>query len=111
LVPCPICDAAIGEHCKLYSGLSRRNEPHKERKYQAVQAIEQDYGPVSVTTPAGTRSSSRGFVDTQTQRPLNGISRRSPTLHPISHLVWCKIVFVRKFPRSMVSGPAVQPMI
>jgi hypothetical protein len=94
----------------MYSGLSRRKEPHEERKYQAVQAIEQDYGPVSVTTP-GTPSSSRGFVDTQTQRPLNGISRRSPTLHAISNLVWCKIVFVRKFPRSTVSGPAVQPMI
>jgi hypothetical protein len=43
-VPCPICAAAIGEHCKMYSGLGRRNEPHAERKYQAIQAIEQDYG-------------------------------------------------------------------
>jgi hypothetical protein len=40
----------------MYSGLSRRKEPHEERKYQAVHAIEQDYGPVSVTTPVGTRA-------------------------------------------------------
>ena len=33
-VPCPICAAAIGEHCQMYSGLGRRNEPHAERKYQ-----------------------------------------------------------------------------
>jgi hypothetical protein len=50
----------------MYSGLSRRKEPHEERNYQAVQAIEQDYGPVGVTTPVGTRSSSRGSVETQT---------------------------------------------
>jgi hypothetical protein len=43
-VPCPICAAAIGEHCRMYSGLRRRNEPHAERKCQAVQAIEEDYG-------------------------------------------------------------------
>ena len=43
LVPCPICAAAIGEHCKMYSGFGRRNEPHAERKYQAIQAIEQVY--------------------------------------------------------------------
>jgi hypothetical protein len=65
LVPCSIRDVAIGEHCKVYSGLSRRKEPHEERKYEAVQAIEEDYGPVSVTTAVGTRSSSRGSVDTQ----------------------------------------------
>jgi len=29
----------------MYSGLGRRNEPHAERKYQAIQAIEQNYGP------------------------------------------------------------------
>jgi hypothetical protein len=45
LVPCPICAAAVGERCKMYSGLGRRNEPHAERKYYAIQAIEQDYGP------------------------------------------------------------------
>ena len=43
LVPCPICAAAIGEHCKMYSGFGRRNEPYAERKYQAIQAIEQVY--------------------------------------------------------------------
>jgi hypothetical protein len=40
LVPCPICGAAIGAHCKMYSGLGRRKEPHAERKYQAIQHIE-----------------------------------------------------------------------
>ena len=45
LVPCPICGAAIGVHCQMYSGFGRRNEAHAERKYQAVQAVEQDYGP------------------------------------------------------------------
>ena len=29
----------------MYSGLGRRNEPHAERKYQAIQAIELHYGP------------------------------------------------------------------
>jgi hypothetical protein len=27
----------------MYSGLGRRNEPHAERKYQAVQSIERAY--------------------------------------------------------------------
>src|ERR1700716_1554729 len=40
-VPCPTCAAAIGQQCKMYCGLGRRKEPHGERKYQAVQAIEQ----------------------------------------------------------------------
>jgi hypothetical protein len=44
LVPCPICSAAIGVHCQMYSGFGRRNEAHPERKYYAVQAIEQGYG-------------------------------------------------------------------
>jgi hypothetical protein len=44
LVPCPICGAAIGVHCQMYSGFGRRNEAHPERKYYAVQAIEQGYG-------------------------------------------------------------------
>jgi hypothetical protein len=39
-VPCPTCAAAIGQQCKMYSGLGRRKEPHAERKYQALQAIE-----------------------------------------------------------------------
>lgn len=43
LVPCPICGAAIGVRCQMYSGLGRRNEPHADRKYQAVQAIEHGY--------------------------------------------------------------------
>jgi len=42
LVPCPIFAAAIGEHCQMYSGFGQRNEPHAVRKYQAIQAIEQD---------------------------------------------------------------------
>jgi hypothetical protein len=50
LVPCPICTAAIGVPCKMYSGFGRRNEPHSERKYSAIQAIEHDYDPVEVAT-------------------------------------------------------------
>ena len=45
LVPCPICRAPIGVRCQMYSGLEVRKEPHAERKYQAIQAIEQDRGP------------------------------------------------------------------
>jgi predicted transporter len=56
LVPCPICGAAIGVNCKMYSGLGRRNEPHAERKYQAVQAVEQDGMVIRLPTPIGTRS-------------------------------------------------------
>jgi hypothetical protein len=44
IVPCPICAAAIGVHCQMYSGFGRRNEAHSERKYYAIQAIEHGYG-------------------------------------------------------------------
>jgi len=44
LVPCPICAAAIGVHCQMYSGFGQRNEAHSERKYYAIQAIERGYG-------------------------------------------------------------------
>jgi len=44
LVPCPICGAAIGVRCQMYSGFGRRNEAHSERKYYAIQAIEHGYG-------------------------------------------------------------------
>jgi hypothetical protein len=37
LVPCPICGAAIGVHCQMYSRFGRRNEAHSERKYYAIQ--------------------------------------------------------------------------
>jgi hypothetical protein len=43
LVPCPICAAAIGVHCQMYSGFGRRNEAHSERKYYAIEAIEHGY--------------------------------------------------------------------
>jgi len=43
LVPCPICGAAIGVHCQMYSGFGRRNEAHPEREYYAIQAIEHGY--------------------------------------------------------------------
>jgi len=56
LVPCPICGAAIGVHCQMYSGLGRRNGPHAERKYQAVQAVEQDGMVIRLATPIGARS-------------------------------------------------------
>jgi hypothetical protein len=39
-VPCPVCAAGTGEHCKMYSGFGWRNEAHSERKYFAMQAIE-----------------------------------------------------------------------
>ena len=42
-VPCPTCAAAIGEQCKMYSGLGRRNEPHSERKYYVIQTIEHNH--------------------------------------------------------------------
>jgi len=45
LVPCPICGAAIGVHCQMYSGFGRRNEAHSEREYYAIQAIEHGSGP------------------------------------------------------------------
>jgi hypothetical protein len=56
LVPCPICRAPIGVRCQMYSGLGRRNESHAERKYQAVQAIEQNGMVIRLATPIGTRS-------------------------------------------------------
>jgi len=42
-VTCPVCAAAMGENCKMYSGRGQRNEPHAERKYQAVQVIDRSY--------------------------------------------------------------------
>jgi hypothetical protein len=56
-VPCPVCTAAIGEQCKMYFGLGRSNEPHAERKYQAVQAIEPAYDPHKSTPAAADRLS------------------------------------------------------
>lgn len=38
-VPCPTCGAAAGEGCELHSGTAR-NEPHVERKFAAIEAIE-----------------------------------------------------------------------
>jgi hypothetical protein len=49
LVPCPVCGAAVGERCKMYSGFGRRKEPHSERKYAVIQAAEHDYAPVLLT--------------------------------------------------------------
>jgi hypothetical protein len=37
-VRCPVCGAAIGVRCKLYSGLGHRNEPHVQRKDAAFKA-------------------------------------------------------------------------
>ncbi|MDP9160167.1 MAG: hypothetical protein M3O09_08050, partial [Acidobacteriota bacterium] len=48
---CPVCVAGTGKHCEMYSGLGRRNEPHPERKYFAVQTIEHGYGPVILACP------------------------------------------------------------
>jgi len=55
-VPCPVCTAGAGEHCKMYSGFGRRNEAHSERKYFAMQAIE--HGAVTqIEGPRGEASS------------------------------------------------------
>lgn len=45
-VPCPVCAAVVGEHCRMYSGFGVRNEAHSERKYFAMQTIEHDCGAV-----------------------------------------------------------------
>lgn len=46
-VPCPVCAVGAGEPCKMYSGFGARNEPHSERKYLAMQAMEHDDGTVT----------------------------------------------------------------
>jgi hypothetical protein len=38
-VPCPLCGAAVGMQCELYSG-GRRNSPHVDRKLYTLEAIE-----------------------------------------------------------------------
>ena len=38
-VPCPTCGAAIEEACELHTG-ALRNEPHRDRKLSAVEAVE-----------------------------------------------------------------------
>jgi hypothetical protein len=38
-VLCPLCGAAVGKPCRIYSG-QKRNEPHVERKLSAIQAVE-----------------------------------------------------------------------
>lgn len=42
-VPCPTCGVAAGEGCVLQSG-ALRSQPHVERKYSAVEAIEKKSG-------------------------------------------------------------------
>jgi len=38
-VPCPTCGVAAGMPCELYSG-GLRSEPHVNRKFAAIEAIE-----------------------------------------------------------------------
>jgi hypothetical protein len=38
-VPCPTCGAATGAACELHTG-ALRNEPHRDRKLSAVEAVE-----------------------------------------------------------------------
>jgi hypothetical protein len=38
-VPCPTCGASTGEACELHTG-TLRNEPHRDRKLSAVEAVE-----------------------------------------------------------------------
>lgn len=40
-VSCPTCGAAIGERCVLNSG-GLRFEPHVDRKFAAIEAIEKE---------------------------------------------------------------------
>ncbi len=42
-IPCPTCGAAVGEGCVLHSG-APRSEPHVERKFAAMEAIERKPG-------------------------------------------------------------------
>jgi hypothetical protein len=47
-VPCPVCAAAVGERCQLYSGLGLRKEAHTERKFYAIEALEHYRGHYNV---------------------------------------------------------------
>jgi hypothetical protein len=38
-VPCPICGAAKEDACELHTG-ALRNEPHRDRKLSAAEAVE-----------------------------------------------------------------------
>jgi hypothetical protein len=38
-VPCPTCGESTGEACELHTG-ALRNEPHRDRKLSAVEAVE-----------------------------------------------------------------------
>jgi hypothetical protein len=38
-VPCPTCGAATEEACELHTG-ALRNEPHRDRKLSAAEAVE-----------------------------------------------------------------------
>jgi hypothetical protein len=40
-VPCPTCGAATDEACELHTG-APRYEPHRDRKFSAAEAIEND---------------------------------------------------------------------
>jgi hypothetical protein len=60
-VPCPVCSAGTGERCKMYSGFGRRNEPHSERKYFAMQVTGLDYGAL-VSLPASTENGQKAKI-------------------------------------------------
>jgi hypothetical protein len=38
-VPCPTCEADVGEPCRIYSG-RKRHTPHVERKFAAIAVLE-----------------------------------------------------------------------
>jgi hypothetical protein len=44
---CPTCGAAVGERCELRSG-ARRSEPHLNRKFAAIEAVEGTAGAGSM---------------------------------------------------------------
>src|ERR1700688_4845814 len=60
-VPCPVCAAAVGQRCKMYSGFGRRKEPHPQRKYSPSKpSVDHDYGPaVNLETRVGRRNNAR----------------------------------------------------
>jgi hypothetical protein len=53
-VPCPTCGAAVGEHCELNSG-APRSEPHVDRKFAAIEAVERKSSRVLISRVTGPR--------------------------------------------------------
>jgi hypothetical protein len=63
-VPFPVCAAGVGEHCRMYSGFGARNEAHSERKYFAMQAIDDEDGAVTQRERPRSGAMADGFQNT-----------------------------------------------